>query len=89
MTTVSPLPRLEIVEQRADYGACVYSATIRPHGYRQRPCGVIATMIDMAAVVSVFSNLPDTGSPAGTADLAVTYLRQVWRLGGCRGKGDC
>ena len=59
-------------------GACVYSAMIRPTGIGGSVHGgVIATMIDMAVVVSVFSNLPDTGSPAGTADLAVTTAQAL------------
>lgn len=40
--------------------------------------GVLATMIDMAAVPAVFTQLPVEGSePAGTADLQITYLRQA------------
>lgn len=39
--------------------------------------GVIATMIDMAAVAAVFTNLHPDSRPAGTADLNVTYLRQT------------
>lgn len=39
--------------------------------------GVIATMVDMAAVSAVFTNLRETDTPAGTADLQVTYLRQA------------
>lgn len=40
--------------------------------------GVLATMIDMAAVPAIFTKLPGTGSePAGTADLQITYLRQA------------
>ncbi len=39
--------------------------------------GVIATMVDMAAVVAVFTNLSESDVPAGTADLQVTYLRQA------------
>ena len=70
---------LEIVEQRADYGRLrLQRNDSTPTGIGGSVHGgVIATMIDMAAVVSVLSNLPDTGSPAGTADLAVTYLRQA------------
>ena len=34
-------------------------------------------MIDMATIVAVFSDLAETAIPAGTADLAVTYLRQA------------
>ena len=38
--------------------------------------GVISTMIDMAAVPAVFTNMREGSEPAGTADLQVTYLRQ-------------
>ena len=39
--------------------------------------GVLATMIDMAAVPAVFTNLKEGSQPAGTADLQITYLRQA------------
>ncbi|MEX0942933.1 MAG: PaaI family thioesterase [Pseudomonadales bacterium] len=39
--------------------------------------GVLATMIDMAAVPAVFTNLREGSEPAGTADLQITYLRQA------------
>ena len=39
--------------------------------------GVLATMIDMAAVPAVFTNLQPGSQPAGTADLQITYLRQA------------
>lgn len=39
--------------------------------------GVIATIIDMAAIPAVFSGLREGSLPAGTADLQVTYLRQA------------
>ena len=39
--------------------------------------GVIATMIDMSSIVAVFAGIPDGTTPAGTADLNVTYLRQA------------
>ena len=38
--------------------------------------GVIATMIDMAAIPAVFTGMREGSQPAGTADLQVTYLRQ-------------
>lgn len=37
--------------------------------------GVLATLIDMAGVAAVFTNLMPVSQPAGTADLNVTYLR--------------
>jgi uncharacterized protein (TIGR00369 family) len=39
--------------------------------------GVIATLIDMAALPAVFTGLKEGTRPAGTADLQVTYLRQA------------
>ena len=39
--------------------------------------GVLSTMVDMAAVPAVFSNMHENSVPAGTADLQITYLRQV------------
>ena len=39
--------------------------------------GVIATMIDMAGVTAVFTQMREGSLPAGTADLQVTYLRQA------------
>lgn len=39
--------------------------------------GVIATMIDMAAVPAVFTNMREDSAPAGTADMSITYLRQA------------
>lgn len=39
--------------------------------------GVIATLIDMAAVAAVFTGMREGSRPAGTADLQVTYLRQA------------
>ncbi len=38
--------------------------------------GAIATLIDMAAVAAVFTNLHEGSIPAGTADMSITYLRQ-------------
>ena len=70
---------LQVVEQRTDFGRLrLQRNDSTPTGIGGSVHGgVIATMIDMAAVLSVFSNLPDSGTPAGTADLAVTYLRQA------------
>jgi len=38
--------------------------------------GVLSTMVDLAAVPAVFSNMQEGSEPAGTADLQITYLRQ-------------
>ena len=39
--------------------------------------GVIATLVDMAALPAVFSNMREGSQPGGTADLQVTFLRQA------------
>lgn len=39
--------------------------------------GVLATMVDMAAIPAVFTGLTEGSQPAGTADLQITYLRQA------------
>ena len=39
--------------------------------------GVLATMIDMAAVTAVFASTRDDDIPGGTADLQTSYLRQA------------
>jgi len=39
--------------------------------------GVLATMVDMAAIPAVFTGLQEGHQPAGTADLQITYLRQA------------
>ena len=39
--------------------------------------GVLATMLDMAAVAAVFTDIPDGVLRAGTADLQITYVRQA------------
>ena len=59
--------------------------TLRLHRNEETPTGiegsvnggVLATMVDMAAVAAVFTNMPDGVLPAGTADLQITYLRQA------------
>ena len=59
--------------------------TLRLHRTEQTPQGiggsvnggVLATMVDMAAVAAVFTDLPEHVVPAGTADLQITYLRQA------------
>ena len=59
--------------------------TLRLHRTEQTPQGiggsvnggVLATMVDMAAVAAVFTDVPDHAMPAGTADLQITYLRQA------------
>ena len=39
--------------------------------------GVIATLVDMAALPAVFSNMKEGSEAGGTADLQVTFLRQA------------
>ena len=59
--------------------------TLRLHWNEETPTGiggsvnggVLATMVDMAAVAAVFTHIPDGVLPAGTADLQITYMRQA------------
>jgi len=70
---------LTLEETQADY------ARIRLNIHERTPSGiggsvnggVLATMIDMAAVPAVFTHLRPGSLPAGTADLQITYLRQA------------
>ena len=39
--------------------------------------GVLASMVDIAMIVAVFSDLGPDDEPAGTAELGITYLRQA------------
>ena len=39
--------------------------------------GVLATMIDIAAVTAVFASMRENDIPGGTADLQISYLRQA------------
>ena len=39
--------------------------------------GVIATLVDIAALPAVFSNMKEGSQAGGTADLQVTFLRQA------------
>ena len=70
---------LTVAEQRKDYGRLRLQRTeSTPTGIGGSVNGgVIATMIDMATIVAIFSDLSESTMPAGTADLAVTYLRQA------------
>ena len=70
---------LRLIETREDY------ARIRLTIKESTPTGiggsvnggVLSTMIDMAAVPAVFTNIRQGTEPAGTADLQITYLRQA------------
>lgn len=70
---------LTLVERREDYARLRLTIT------EQTPTGVggsvnggvIATLIDMAAIPAVFTGMREHVRPAGTADLQVTYLRQA------------
>ena len=52
--------------------------TNTPSGINNRVhAGVLATMIDMAAVTDVFSSMRENDISGGTADLQISYLRQA------------
>ena len=73
---------LRLIETRTDY------ARLRLTINEQTPTGVggsvnggvLSTMVDMAAVPAVFSNMAEKSEPAGTADLQITFLRQAHGL---------
>lgn len=70
---------LALVETRADFARLRLTKTATtPTGIGGSVNGgVLATMVDMAAVPAVFTNLQEGSQPAGTADLQITYLRQA------------
>lgn len=70
---------LEIEEHRTDFVRLkLHKTATTPTGIGGSVNGgVIATMVDMAAVTAVFTNLRESDQPAGTADIQVTYLRQA------------
>ncbi len=69
---------LKLVEAREDYARLRLTINeTTPTGIGGSVNGgVISTMVDMAAVPAVFTNLREGSMPAGTADLQITYLRQ-------------
>ena len=70
---------LKLVEYKPDYARLrlIKTATTPTGIGGSVNGGVIATMIDMAAVPAVFTQMREGSLPAGTADLQVTYLRQA------------
>ena len=70
---------LSVAEIRDDYAALRLTVTpTTPSGIGGSVNGgVLATMVDMAAVGAVFSKAMPNSVPAGTADLSITYLRQA------------
>lgn len=70
---------LSLVERREDYARLRLTiGPTTPTGIGGSVNGgVLATMVDMAAVPAVFTNLREGTTPAGTADLQITYLRQA------------
>jgi len=69
---------LEVLEAKPDFARLRLTITEQtPTGIGGSVNGgVIATMIDLAAIPAVFAGLREGSQPAGTADLQVTYLRQ-------------
>ena len=75
-----PLNRLlgiRLIEQRRDFGRiCLTKTAATPQGIGGSVHGgILAAMVDTAMLVAVFSNLHPDSTPAGTADLNITYLR--------------
>ncbi|MEM7017829.1 MAG: PaaI family thioesterase [Pseudomonadota bacterium] len=69
---------LKVIDAKKDYACLRLTKTAdTPQGIGGSVNGgVIATMIDLAAIPAVFGGLREGSQPAGTADLQVTYLRQ-------------
>jgi uncharacterized protein (TIGR00369 family) len=70
---------LTLLETREDYARIrlnIHEGTPKGIGGSVNG-GVLSTMIDMAAVPAVFTNIKEGSEPAGTADLQITYLRQA------------
>ena len=70
---------LKLIETKPDYARLrLTNSDTTPTGVGGSVNGgVLSTMVDMAAVVAVFSNMPESSQPAGTVDLQITYLNQA------------
>ena len=70
---------LKLIETKPDYARLrLTNSETTPTGFGGSVNGgVLSTMVDMAAVAAVFSNMPESSQPAGTADLQITYLNQA------------
>lgn len=70
---------IRLLESAPDYGRiCLAKTDTTPQGIGGSVHGgVLATMVDVAMLVAVFSNMKAGSEPAGTADLNITYLRQA------------
>ena len=70
---------LKIVETKPDYARLrLTNSETTPTGVGGSiHGGVLSTVVDMAAVTAVFSNMTESSQPAGTADLQITFLKQA------------
>ena len=70
---------ITLLEQGPGYGRIQLSITdTTPTGIGGSVNGgILATMADMVMLVTVFSGLQDNETPAGTAELNISYLRQA------------
>ena len=70
---------LTLLERRENFGRIqLEKRTTTPGGIGGSVHGgVLATMVDVAAIVAIFGALQPGEQPAGTADLSITYLRQA------------
>ena len=68
---------ITLVERRPGYGRiCLTRTSSTPQGIGGGlHGGVLAAMVDIAMIVAIFSDLKPGQTPAGTADLNITYLR--------------
>jgi uncharacterized protein (TIGR00369 family) len=68
---------ITLVERRPGYGRiCLTRTPATPQGIGGSVHGgILAAMVDIAMIVAIFSDLRPGQTPAGTADLNITYLR--------------
>lgn len=70
---------ITLVEQKPGFGRiCLTKTADTPGGIGGSVHGgVLATMVDVAMLVAIFSDMQPGQEPAGTADLSISYLRQA------------
>jgi uncharacterized protein (TIGR00369 family) len=68
---------ITLVERRPGYGRiCLTRTPATPQGIGGSVHGgILAAMVDISMIVAIFSDLKPGQTPAGTADLNITYLR--------------
>jgi acyl-CoA thioesterase len=70
---------IKLVERKPGFGRiCLTRTDATPAGIGGSVHGgILATMVDIAMLVAIFSAIRPDQQPAGTADLSISYLRQA------------